>query len=96
MRCRLVAADFARMRACRLSVAYLLLPWEGERSQGRMVPSLAGVLIECIAWWLTCCLYSLDACACRGADKGIKNAEGKTAGEVADMNEQAEVVKLLG
>lgn len=26
---------------------------------------------------------------------GIKNAEGKTAGEVAEMNEQAAVVELL-
>lgn len=33
--------------------------------------------------------------ACRGADVGIKNAEGKTAGEVAEMNEQAAVVELL-
>ena len=32
---------------------------------------------------------------CRGADVKIKNAEGKTAGEVAEMNEQAEVVELL-
>lgn len=31
----------------------------------------------------------------RGADKSIKNAEGKTAGEVAEMNEQATVVELL-
>lgn len=31
----------------------------------------------------------------RGADAGIKNAEGKTAGEVAEMNEQAAVVELL-
>ncbi|KAL4438040.1 hypothetical protein ABPG77_004261 [Micractinium sp. CCAP 211/92] len=31
----------------------------------------------------------------KGADKAIKNAEGKTAGEVAEMNEQAAVVELL-
>jgi hypothetical protein len=31
----------------------------------------------------------------RGADLSIKNAEGKTAGEVAEMNEQAELGELL-
>ncbi len=40
-------------------------------------------------------LFALPAVACRGADKAIKNAEGKTAGEVAEMNEQAAVVELL-
>lgn len=30
-----------------------------------------------------------------GADVSIKNAEGKTAGEVAEMNEQVAVVALL-
>lgn len=35
-------------------------------------------------------------CCCRsGADAGIKNAEGKTAGEVAEMNEQESLVALL-
>jgi hypothetical protein len=31
----------------------------------------------------------------KGADKGIVNVEGKTAGEVAEMNEQEELVKVL-
>ena len=31
----------------------------------------------------------------RGADAAIKNAEGKAAGQVAEMNEQAAVVELL-
>lgn len=31
----------------------------------------------------------------RGADASIKNAEGKTAAEVAQLNEQAELVALL-
>ena len=33
--------------------------------------------------------------SCRGADLKVKNAEGKTAQEVAEMNEQEEVAKLL-
>ena len=32
---------------------------------------------------------------CSGADKGAKNADDKTALEVAQLNEQADVVKLL-
>ena len=31
----------------------------------------------------------------KGADLSLKNEEGKTAKEVAEMNEQDEVVKLL-
>lgn len=43
------------------------------------------------------CLPLLDPSPqpARGADVGIKNAEGKTAAEVAEMNEQAAVVELL-
>lgn len=37
----------------------------------------------------------IAASNCRGADKAIKNAEGKTAAEVAELNEQAAVVALL-
>lgn len=41
-------------------------------------------------------LCALCCCCCRrGADASIKNAEGKTAGEVAEMNEQEGLVALL-
>lgn len=41
--------------------------------------------------------FSLLSCVanCRKADVSIKNSEGKTAGEVAELNEQAELVELL-
>jgi len=35
------------------------------------------------------------ACACSNADKEAKNADEKTAYEVAELNEQADVMALL-
>ena len=35
------------------------------------------------------------SCLCSKADKSIKNKEGKTALEVAELNEQEKVIKLL-
>jgi hypothetical protein len=34
-------------------------------------------------------------CACSGADKSLKNADEKTAFEVAELNEQEDVMALL-
>jgi ankyrin repeat protein len=37
----------------------------------------------------------LRCCCCSGADKSAKNADDKTALEVATLNEQEDVAKLL-
>ncbi len=46
-----------------------------------------------VADWARAVVVSFGRCS--GADAAIKNAEGKTAGEVAAMNEQEALVALL-
>lgn len=40
-------------------------------------------------------VFFLNVCLCSGADKSLKNADEKTAFEVAELNEQADVMELL-
>ncbi len=41
------------------------------------------------------CVCALCICTRRGADKEAKNLDGKTALEVAELNEQQEVIDAL-
>jgi hypothetical protein len=42
-----------------------------------------------------CCFLAAAPSCCSGVDKAAKNADDKTAFEVAQLNEQDDVMKLL-